>query len=371
MVARLVAHLVALRADRERRGLRTLVRDRLDVQGAAPCDRSEQELHRREVGVVPADTEEGLPSPGVRRLEPGRPDLGELDAAQGVVTHAPTLSEPRDYCARVTPETPRRPGPSVRRRVVEHRHDAEVRHEDRLATEEPLEIRLAAPGRAATRAWVTMRTPGHDFELAAGWVLHEGLAAPAGITRVAYCTDSELAPEQEFNVVTVTLAHTPELPHRHDTAATGSSACGVCGKESVDAVHAGLPRAGLDGRQPGRRRRTTPARAPAHGAGALRAHRRRARGRAGDSRRGGLRRARGRRSAQRGGQGGRVPGPGRCRPGGRCPRRERACGLRAGAEGRSQRDGGPGLGRCADEPRSGPGGRRRASTCGDSPPRSV
>ena len=136
----------------------------------------------------------------------------------------------------MTTEFPRRPGPSVRRRVVEHRQDAAVRHEDRLATEEPLEIRLASPGVPATRAWVTMRTPGHDFELAAGWVLHEGLADPAGITRVAYCTDSQLAPEQEFNVVTVSLAHTPRLPHRHDTAATGSSACGVCGKESIDAV---------------------------------------------------------------------------------------------------------------------------------------
>lgn len=130
---------------------------------------------------------------------------------------------------------------------MEHRGDAEMRHEDRLATEEPLEIRLASPGRAATRAWVTMRTPGHDFELAAGWVLHEGLAEPSGIMRVAYCTDSRLAPEQEFNVVTVTLAHSPQLPHRHDTAATGSSACGVCGKESVDAATQVSPGPGWTG----------------------------------------------------------------------------------------------------------------------------
>ena len=84
---------------------------------------------------------------------------------------------------------------------------SERHHEDRLATEEPLEIRLAWPGAPARRVWVTMRTPGHDFELAAGWLLHEGLAARDGIAGVAYCTDVDLAPEQEFNVVTVTLSH--------------------------------------------------------------------------------------------------------------------------------------------------------------------
>ncbi|GAA1928999.1 formate dehydrogenase accessory sulfurtransferase FdhD [Nocardioides hwasunensis] len=83
------------------------------------------------------------------------------------------------------------------------------------------------------RAWVTMRTPGHDFELAAGWLVHEGLATPQAITQVAYCTDDDLAPDQEFNVVTVALADAADLPHRHVAASAGSSACGVCGKDSV------------------------------------------------------------------------------------------------------------------------------------------
>jgi FdhD protein len=130
--------------------------------------------------------------------------------------------------------------------VREHLPDAVRRHEDRVATEEPLEIRLAWPGAAARRAWVTMRTPGHDFELAAGWLLHEGLLAdPRGdVAGVAYCTDEDLTPEQEFNVVTVTLAQPPaaEPGHRHTALTTGSSACGVCGKDSVDAV-LDMPRA--------------------------------------------------------------------------------------------------------------------------------
>ena len=69
------------------------------------------------------------------------------------------------------------------------------RHEDRLATEEPLEIRLAWPGRPAERVAVTMRTPGHDFELAAGFLFAEGVLASAEDLRtVAYCTDVDAEP---------------------------------------------------------------------------------------------------------------------------------------------------------------------------------
>jgi FdhD protein len=138
----------------------------------------------------------------------------------------------------------RRPGPTVRVRVRELTADAERRHEDRVATEEPLEIRLAWPGADPRRVWVTMRTPGHDFELAAGWLVHEGLAGPRSIREVAYCTDVALSPEQEFNVVTVTLEEPPiaDPGHRHTAVTTGSSACGVCGKDSIDAV-LDLPRA--------------------------------------------------------------------------------------------------------------------------------
>jgi FdhD protein len=131
----------------------------------------------------------------------------------------------------------RRPGPSVRVRVTESDGDTTVEREDRLVTEEPLELRMTHPGSPAARVWVTMRTPGHDFELAAGWATHEGLIGPDHLRGVAYCTDTDLTPEQEFNVVTLTLGSPPlfDPGHRH-TDLGGGSACGVCGKDSIAAV---------------------------------------------------------------------------------------------------------------------------------------
>lgn len=123
--------------------------------------------------------------------------------------------------------------PTLRTDVSELGSTGERHHEDRLATEEPLELRLAWPGAPARRVWVTMRTPGHDFELAAGWLLHEGIAT--GVAQVAYCTDQDLTEDEQFNVVTVTLAGPPlrDPGDRHPAASAGSSACGVCGKDSI------------------------------------------------------------------------------------------------------------------------------------------
>ncbi|GAB3032287.1 sulfurtransferase FdhD [Nocardioides flavus (ex Wang et al. 2016)] len=151
----------------------------------------------------------------------------------------------------MTSERVRRPGPSVRTRVTEHSDDAPVAREDRLITEEPLEIRVRVGGLEPQRAWVTMRTPGHDFDLAAGWLVNEGLAAPDAVTQVAYCTDVDLSPEQELNVVTVSLSGGTALPHRHAAVSAGSSACGVCGKDSVADALATRAAAPWPGPRPG------------------------------------------------------------------------------------------------------------------------
>jgi FdhD protein len=124
----------------------------------------------------------------------------------------------------------------VRTQVVEYVGPERREHEDRLATEEPLEIRLAWPGAPARRLTVTMRTPGHDFELAVGWLVHEGVVLPETVAAVRYCTDVELDPLEEFNVVTV---ESSGPPLRLLGARAVSSACGVCGKESIADVVAG------------------------------------------------------------------------------------------------------------------------------------
>jgi FdhD protein len=125
-----------------------------------------------------------------------------------------------------------RPGPSIRAKVWTLDGDSEVQRRDSLVTEEPLEIRLSAGGRSQQVA-VTMRTPGHDFELATGFLHAEGLL-PAVPHQVSYCADVE-RPDQQFNVVTVESdGPALEAPVRSGIV---SSACGVCGSTSLEALH--------------------------------------------------------------------------------------------------------------------------------------
>jgi FdhD protein len=126
----------------------------------------------------------------------------------------------------------------VRVRVTEHLGDATRRHEDRVAGEEPLEVRVRWPGVRSRRVLVTMRTPGHDFELATGLLFAEGVVVADDLESVAYCDDVRIDPRHAFNVVTVTLAREPEggLGDRGDSVTGASSACGVCGADSIEAV---------------------------------------------------------------------------------------------------------------------------------------
>ncbi|GLX95553.1 formate dehydrogenase accessory sulfurtransferase FdhD [Herbidospora sp. NBRC 101105] len=104
---------------------------------------------------------------------------------------------------------------------------------DEVATEEPLEIRITSGTERRTLA-ITMRTPGSDFELAAGFLNGEGIT---GIEAIAYCTDEDVPPEARFNTVTVRLrGPLPDLPGL-DRYFVTSSACGVCGSASLDALH--------------------------------------------------------------------------------------------------------------------------------------
>jgi FdhD protein len=111
--------------------------------------------------------------------------------------------------------------------------------DDMLATEEPLEIRLVHAGRRYPVA-VTMRTPGADFELAVGFLFSEGiLSSPGQLSRVSYCVDKDVGEEQRFNIVNVelsTAAGLGDLP-RLERHFSMTSACGVCGKATLDDLH--------------------------------------------------------------------------------------------------------------------------------------
>jgi FdhD protein len=105
---------------------------------------------------------------------------------------------------------------------------------DVLATEEPMEIRVAGPGEEGKPVAVTMRTPGGDYELAVGFLFTEGLVTSADIQRVAYCDDLG-GDEQRYNIVTVTLnrAFDHDRLHRNFYA---TSSCGICGKAALEDV---------------------------------------------------------------------------------------------------------------------------------------
>jgi FdhD protein len=105
---------------------------------------------------------------------------------------------------------------------------------DRLVTEEPMEIRVAGPGQEPIPFALAMRTPGNDFELAAGLCLTEGLITGADdLSEIAYCVGPER--EQMFNVVTVRL-RSPVLGDVRERRYLASASCGICGKATLDEV---------------------------------------------------------------------------------------------------------------------------------------
>lgn len=104
---------------------------------------------------------------------------------------------------------------------------------DRLAGEEPLEIRVGGLNQEPSPLVVTMRTPGDDFELAAGFLHTEGLVATAGeIETIAYCVGPGGA--QEYNIVTVNLRREWDPGLRRSFLSNAS--CGICGKSSIEEV---------------------------------------------------------------------------------------------------------------------------------------
>lgn len=120
-----------------------------------------------------------------------------------------------------------------RRRTIRIRNGAVIVRPDTLVAEEPLEIRLN--GRPLA---ITMRTPGDDFALAAGFLVSEGVIGSASELRsIVYCSGARDDGTNTYNVVDVRLAPgvpVPDITLERNVYTTSS--CGLCGKASLDAV---------------------------------------------------------------------------------------------------------------------------------------
>ncbi|MEU9517942.1 formate dehydrogenase accessory sulfurtransferase FdhD [Streptomyces sp. NPDC048224] len=120
-----------------------------------------------------------------------------------------------------------------RRKVIRVRDGAVSTRPDTLVAEEPLEIRLNGKPLA-----ITMRTPGDDFALAAGFLVSEGvLAEQADLQNIVYCTGATADGSNTYNVVDVRTApgvRVPDITLERNVYTTSS--CGLCGKASLDAV---------------------------------------------------------------------------------------------------------------------------------------
>jgi len=123
--------------------------------------------------------------------------------------------------------------------------DSDLERDDVLAVEEPLAIQVRSDGGAPLLAFVTtMRTPGADEELAAGLLFAEGvLGDPADLKGLERPANPRMGPELKANALVATLsAAAYERAAKLQRGTVMGSACGVCGKTSIDnVIPAGRP----------------------------------------------------------------------------------------------------------------------------------
>ncbi|MDI3317902.1 MAG: formate dehydrogenase accessory sulfurtransferase FdhD [Bacillota bacterium] len=112
--------------------------------------------------------------------------------------------------------------------------------EDEVAAEEPLEIRLVRRSLEQRESVATvLRTPGDDFALAAGFLFTEGvLAERRQVVRITYCVDPGMDEDQRYNVVNVWLRPGAEPNLAGERRFAVHSACGACGKATIDQLWA-------------------------------------------------------------------------------------------------------------------------------------
>ena len=122
--------------------------------------------------------------------------------------------------------------PALQARITRYSNGALAEKTDDLAAEEPLEIRIEGHSIA-----VLMRTPGNDRDLAAGFLVSEGIVQGANdIFEIAVCGETA-ADSDETNVVNVTLKNPSRFdPKKFSRNLFASSSCGICGKTSIESI---------------------------------------------------------------------------------------------------------------------------------------
>ena len=129
--------------------------------------------------------------------------------------------------------------PSSIQKVKVQRSDSDTTTSDSVVVEEPLEIRIKR-GADEQQLGITMRTPGADLQLAAGFLWGEGfLTNPDQLITVKVCGDRTLTPRQRANVVIAEVTpDAPDFSRKMDRRFTMNSACGVCGSSNIDDLKA-------------------------------------------------------------------------------------------------------------------------------------
>lgn len=137
-----------------------------------------------------------------------------------------------------SPSLPHRPSlerQATRTRLVAVRGGHAEDREDRLAGEEPMAIRVAGPGQAPIDVAVTMRTPGDEADLAAGFLRTEGLVTSRSEILGIEAGDPASLSEPDDEIL-VRLAHPFDATQVADRNFVATASCGICGKASLDAV---------------------------------------------------------------------------------------------------------------------------------------
>lgn len=136
-------------------------------------------------------------------------------------------------------ETLTRPGRTIDAEVLALKGGDGRTKTDVVVTEEPLELRLSDGSRTRTLA-VTMRTPGNDFELAAGFAFDESILRDReALNGMSYCLDPGIDPAQQYNIVTIECGrdvfdrNTARLERHFIT----NSSCGICGSAQLQSMH--------------------------------------------------------------------------------------------------------------------------------------